>query len=135
MNLTGYISAPQNSVVNCYDQAAAVCAFGTLLGMDVKYNRMEPFGYIKTNNLVGVGDCNNPFFGNNVANKTVAPNWPQRTGFGNHAFAIFNNNVFAACVGPVLGKSTSDYITDTIDTSRPGYGNSSHISPHTITIH
>ena len=123
----------ETSAVNCYDQAAAVCSFGTLLGIDVKYNYMVPFGYINTINLIGYGDCNNPFFGSDVANKVVAPNSPTRTSFGNHAFAVFGGNVFDACGGPSLGKSTSDYITDTIDTSRPGYGNSSNITAHNFT--
>ena len=43
--------------------------------------------------------------------------YPNRTSFGNHAFVVFNGNVFDACSGPVLGKSKSQYVTDSIDVS------------------
>ena len=128
MNLTAYINKTVGKrnrlagVVNCYDQAAAVCTFATLFGIDVQYKFMEPFGYINTTDLVGLDydNCNNPFFRNNLANKLVAPDLPTRSGFKNHAFAVFRGYVFDACAGPALGTQTeAQYVADVIDVSLP----------------
>ena len=135
MNLTAYINKTSGKigkpagVVNCYDQAAAVCSFGSLLGIDVKYNFMQPFGYINKVNLIGVGNCNNPFFNDpsylplvNMIPLLNPPDgitplvYPARSGFGNHAFAVYSGNVFDACSGPSLGKPINTYLSDTIDT-------------------
>ena len=130
MRLTGYMTKSRGSIVNCYDQAAAVQTLGTLLGIDIKYNYMDPFGYINKVNLVGVGECNNPFFNDpditSDTNKIPLINppsgnnsfiYPEISGFGNHAFTMYNGQVFDSCAGPVLGISVADYITNTIDKS------------------
>jgi len=130
MNLTAYMKKVSikpglpNEIVNCYDQATAVYSFGTILGINVQYIYLDPFGYINTTDLVGPinNDCNNPFYTLNNSNKFVAPDSPDRTGFGNHAFIIYKNvdeYVFDACAGPVLGKPILQYINDTIDVSLP----------------
>ena len=140
MDLTDYMAKSSNkyatpgNVVNCYDQATAVCSFGCLLGIDVQYNFMDPFGCINTLNLVGVGSCNNPFYGRNNTSAVVAPNSP-RSGFGNHAFAVFNGYVFDACAAPIspvplalVGtQTTAQYIAGAIDVSLGVSGNASNI--------
>jgi hypothetical protein len=86
---------------NCYDQAAAVQALSGALGVSVGWRYLRPFGYIKPTNLVGVGQCNNPFFGSDDSKKLVAVDSPDRTAFGNHAFASApSKNILDACAGP-----------------------------------
>jgi len=41
----------------------------------------------------------------------------ERSGFGNHAFANFNDSIFDACAGPVLDTTTVNYLHATIDRS------------------
>jgi len=131
MDLTGYISKTSGSTVNCYDQAAAVCSIGALLGINVKYGYMNPFGYLYKVNLIGVGACNNPFYDSLLvplpsANRIPLLNppsgltdliHPERSNFENHAFAVLGGNVYDACSGPALGKSKLQYVTDTVDVS------------------
>ena len=126
MKLDDYIKASQDrstSVVNCYDQAGGICSLGTLLGVDVRYAYMHPFGYINIVSLVGVGRCNNPFFGNKkrqygttavVGSDLV---YPERSAFGNHAFSKLGDDVFDCCAGPVCGMGEQSYKHNTIDTS------------------
>ncbi|MDR0780524.1 MAG: hypothetical protein LBF16_07495 [Pseudomonadales bacterium] len=105
------------TIVNCYDQAAAVQAFSGCLGVEVKWKYQEPFGYIKTTNLVGVGPCNNPFGSSPV----VADNDPDREPFGNHAFVETNVSIYIrdACAGPHNEmESLRSYLDASIDTSR-----------------
>jgi hypothetical protein len=118
-NITNYINK-STTTVNCYDQAAAAFTLGRLLGIDVQYMYMNKFGYINTINLVGVGNCNNPFY----SSKTSPYNTPivgsddsGRSYFNNHAFAMLGDNVYDACAGPVLGSSFTNYLSSTIDTS------------------
>ncbi|MBO4448851.1 MAG: hypothetical protein J5807_05135 [Kiritimatiellae bacterium] len=126
MRLGDYIKAsPTRStdVVNCYDQAGGICSLGTLLGINAKYAYMNPFGYINIVNIVGVGQCNNPFFGDISRQYGTTPVvgqdliYPLRSSFGNHAFAKVGNDVFDSCAGPVCGVNEQQYIQDTIDTS------------------
>ena len=105
---------------------------------------MSRFGYINTVNLIGVGDCNNPFYDDPdlknriplLDNGSTDLIYPFRSGFGNHAFAIFGETVFDACSGPSLGKPVLQYLTDTIDTSTPAEqnvaGNSTYVKEHAI---
>ncbi|MGL6194250.1 MAG: hypothetical protein ACRC2T_05450, partial [Thermoguttaceae bacterium] len=117
--LTDYINKT-GTTVNCYDQASAVFMLGRILGIEVKYAYMSRLGYIKTVNLVGVGNCNNPFYENGTAinSKIVGADLlsPNRTGFSNHAFAMLGENVYDACA-LTLGISFSNYLTTAIDTS------------------
>ena len=140
-NLTGYMSKTGN-IVNCYDQAAAVVTLGRLLGIGVNYRYMQPFGYINTTNVVGVGNCNNPFYPLLVApyNIKIVGNdntSPTRTAFGNHAFASYGGMVYDACAGPTTGSQTeAAYVASTIDHSTSAEaaaaGDTSNISTKTI---
>jgi hypothetical protein len=109
---------------NCYDQAAAVQALSGALGVLLGWRYLAPFGYIKPTNLVGVGQCNNPFFGSDSAKKLVAFDSPGRTAFGNHAFvAAATGNILDACAGPHKGEeSASQYVTASIDATPALYG-------------
>lgn len=111
---------------NCYDQAAGVLAFSLALGAKVSWRYLEPFGYIKPTDLVGFGLCNNPFFGVNVKKKMVPKDSPERTGFGNHAFAdIEGGNILDACAGPHAGTETpAEYVAASIDDDPSLYGGS-----------
>lgn len=114
-------SGNPGNVVCCYDMAALTCSFGSIVGANVHYCFMSPFGYINTVDLIGVGNCNNPFYSDPYApsNAKIVGNDDSRTGFGNHAFAECNNLIFDACAGPVLGKTRSDYLSLAIDSSTP----------------
>jgi hypothetical protein len=102
---------------NCYDQAAAVQALSIALGATIGWRYLNPFGYIKPTNLVGVGQCNNPFFGADDAKKMVAEDSADRTAFGNHAFAnIPSGNILDGCAGPHTGSESPDqYVSASID--------------------
>lgn len=114
--------------VNCYDQAAALTALSAALGIGADYLFLEPFGKIKTTNLIGIGPCNNPFFENYSPSvpegrPIVNPGHPNRTGFGNHAFVGYTPKAYDACAGPALGtRSRKGYLEHAIDVihSYPG---------------
>ena len=114
------ITAPASSV-NCYDQAAALTTFGTMMGIDVRYRFLLPFGYINLTNLVGWGLCNNPIPGScRNPNLIVGADdtFPNRSLFGNHAFCSYSGMAFDACAGPALGSlSVADYLEAAIDHS------------------
>ena len=107
--------------VNCYDQAAALTTFGTMMGIDVHYRFLLPFGYINLTNLVGWGLCNNPIPGScRNPNLIVGADdiFPNRSLFGNHAFCSYSGMAFDACAGPALGSlSVADYLEAAIDHS------------------
>lgn len=134
MQLTKYIDKSLGNTVNCYDQASGVCSFGTLLGIDVTYRFMNPFGYINTVNLVGEGNCNNPFYGNPgiTGGKITGSDQvePVRAAFGNHAFAKYGVDIYDACAGPHTGTRTeAQYVSDTVDTSTPVEANPPWCAP------
>ncbi|MGB4574000.1 MAG: hypothetical protein WBI79_03255, partial [Kiritimatiellia bacterium] len=134
MQLTKYMDKSLGNIVNCYDQASGVCALGTLLGIDVTYRFMDPFGYINTVNLVGEGNCNNPFYGNpNITGGKIADSNQVeyvRAAFGNHAFANYKGCTYDACVGPHTGtKTEAQYVADTVDTSTPAEANPPWCAP------
>jgi hypothetical protein len=111
-------------ICNCYDQAAAVQAFTGALGVQVGWRYLEPYGFIKPTNLVGVGRCNNPFFGSDDTKKVVAADAPDRSAFGNHAFtAAPRGNILDACAGPHTGTETpAQYVDAAIDATPSLYG-------------
>lgn len=138
MDITGYIDKSSTSygtagnVINCYDQASAVCTFGRLLGISATYRYMSPFGYINTVNLVGEGDSNNPFYPLTTGDKITGPDLvvPDRFPFGNHAFVSFAGHAFDACAGPAIGTQTeTQYVADTVDTSTPAEASPSFFAP------
>lgn len=110
-----------NNVVNCYDQAAAVQSLCGAIGVKIVWVFYNPFGYIKTTNLVGVGNTNSPFFKGKgpKAQPIVDRNDRNRTAFSNHAFLQVGDrsgNILDACAGPHLGKEDMrQYIKNTID--------------------
>ena len=109
--------------VNCYDQTYAVIVLSAALGIGVDGLYLNPFGYIRTVNLVGWGPCNNPFpSGRPIADHlVVAPLDPARSGFGNHMFCEYSAKIYDACTGPVKGTvDRAGYVANTIDTSVPG---------------
>jgi len=102
---------------NCYDQAAAVQSLASAVGVASVWQFLDPFGFIRPTNLVGVGLCNNPFFGENESLKLVAPDSHRRTAFGNHAFAVtLDWKAVDACAKPHLAIETiPEYLADSID--------------------
>lgn len=125
-NFNAYIKLPNKSLVNCYDQAGALYICSRLVGINSAFYFMEPFGMIKPTYLVGYDKkCNNPFFNDpdpeyqtsgSYLHEYVKDETTIRSGFGNHAFAVYDDVVYDACAGPIIGKSKSRYIDDTIDT-------------------
>ncbi len=140
MDLTGYIDKSSGNTINCYDQASGVYSLGRLLGIGVEYRYMNPFGYINTVNLVGEGNCNNPFYplvsGDKITDADAV--YPVRTPFGNHAFAKYGENIYDATAGPHTGTRTeAQYVTDTVDSSTQAEadypaGDTTDISPGSV---
>jgi hypothetical protein len=135
---TSTLYGTPGNVVNCYDQAGGVSICSRLVGISTEcifmgqtpYNGRPPFGYILATDLVGVGACNNPFFPNIASpNNTRLLGTggvtdlvdPNRSCFGNHAFARYGGFIYDACAGPHLGTETLvQYATASIDiTSLP----------------
>ena len=131
INLDSYLEKNNVNVVNCYDQCFSLTALVRLLGINVEGNYQEPFGNILTVNLIGVGSCNNPFYKNPRLPAALAvpvilktnPYYQYRTGFGNHAYVVFDVSLFGssfkfiydACAGPVVGDSSNSYQKSTIE--------------------
>ena len=119
--LDSYLKAAL-TVVNCYDQAAAIQTMCGAVGVALKWYYLEPFGKINTANLIGVGSCNNPFFKSNGSTAVVAATDPKRTGFGNHAFGGLTDKVLDACAGPHTGTETkAQYVAASIDSTAAVY--------------
>ena len=108
---------------NCYDQASAVQVLLGALGIHVKWLFLVPFGFIKPTNMVGVGICNNPFFGADNTWQVVPWNSDARGVFANHAFVgTVDSKILDACAGPETGsKSAAAYLGATIDDTRSLY--------------
>ena len=133
-----------DSRVNCHDQAFGVATLSSLVGINTRVVAAEPFGYVNTVNLVGVGQCNNPVYGraepivywkdvmdgqghtvttqmtNTVLRTQVcSTDETQRSYFQSHVFVgVLNGLIFDACVGPGLGTLLiNDYIRAVIDDS------------------
>ena len=127
-----FMEKNRGNTVNCYDEASAVQSFCAAIGIGTQWLFCEPFGFITTTNLVGVGSCNNPFFKSNGSSKIVPQNDSKRTGFGNHAFCGIEinkqDNVLDACAGPHLGnESRKKYLDNSIDRAMGGDGDISDI--------
>jgi hypothetical protein len=116
----------KGNTVNCFDQAAAIQSLNGAMGVTLAWNFVRPFGYINMTNLVGVGPCNNPFYGVPPAPMVDADS-ADRNGFICHAFASLSGKVLDACAGPHLGDETlREYLVASIDVGRsrlePDYG-------------
>jgi hypothetical protein len=115
--LASYMNAA-STVVNCYDQASAMQSFCGAVGTKATWYYLAPFGYINTTNLIGVGSCNNPFYGSNGSTAVVSADDPLRTAFGNHAFCGLASKVLDACAGPHTGaESKAQYCMASIDST------------------
>ena len=107
---------------NCYDQAAALQALCGSVGIELSWIFLDPYGYINKTNLLGYGDCNNPFFASDGSPKVVDVNDRQRTPFGNHAFCEREGRILDACAGPHIGTETrGEYVEASIDTTTKLY--------------
>jgi hypothetical protein len=124
--LKNYISGKndkKSNLLNCYDSAGAVQTLCGALGVKVQWIFQEPFGFINPTNLIGVGQCNNPFFTHpRFTNKPLTnPDDPRRSKFGNHAFvaAIPSDHAICdACAGPHIGdENLVQYLKASIDFS------------------
>jgi len=128
----------KRSACNCYDQAAAVQALAGALGVQSMWLFLEPFGFIRPADLVGVGLCNNPFFDKHESSKLVDRYSEKRTAFGNHAFAVtYGAKTVDACAKPHLAtESVPEYLSDSIDDARTLYhggfrpGRPKDVRPH-----
>lgn len=119
--LESYLAAA-NPVVNCYDQAAAMQALCGAVGAALTWTYMDPFGFIHSTDLVGVGQCNSPFFSKNASPKVVPQNDPRRSSFGNHAFTQLAGKVLDACAGPhTASEDAAQYVTASIDSATTLY--------------
>lgn len=145
--LAKLISPIPAKIVNCFDTAAAVTALTGALGIVLGWKFMQPFGFLAPTRLIGVGQCNNPFFLGKAfvgqpphresafPHPIAPPDHTHRTAFGNHAFTRFATAANAdlggpdrgvaegigdACAGPVLFAGTlNDYVLSAVDQNRP----------------
>lgn len=116
-DLSDYLSVGQTEIVNCYDQAGILQVLLGNLGIASQWQFMQPFGFINTTDLIGVGQCNNPFYAGNGTAPVVGENFATRTNFGNHAFIGYGNVTFDACAGPYWGEGNlAAYINAVVDT-------------------
>jgi hypothetical protein len=137
-DLTGYMAKSKGPTINCEDQGLGVYTLSNLVGAYAYISFMQPFGYIKTTNLVGYAQTNSPFFNDSPMYAppvtTIAPaescnnllvppftTFPEpRSYYTNHFFAILaapGQPVFDATVGPATGSPFTAYITNSIDYS------------------
>jgi hypothetical protein len=111
---------------NCYDQASAVQVLSAAVGTRLDWVYMDPYGFIQSTMLVGVGLCNNPFYTNPSFSKerNTRPDDPRRSPFGNHAFCHRDRMVLDACAGPHDGAELlQQYVGAAIDSSQWPYDN------------
>ena len=116
----GYLKALQ-SKINCSDQAYGLATLGNLLGVHSTVVMTQPFGYINTVNLVGVGQCNNPgYLGTETSNHVAVcgSDDASRSRLTRHRYVFAEGVIFDACFGPVLGTQTNiEYLKSLIDCS------------------
>jgi hypothetical protein len=82
------------------------------LGIKAVWLFLAPFGYMKKTDLIGIGQCNNPFYPMTSTTPVVGANDPRRTGFGNHAFCEVSSKICDACAGPHAGTETRAQYVD-----------------------
>lgn len=103
MNLEAWLDAWRNwdqhrvfTHVNCYDQAA-ITEIALCLGVaheQIHWEFHQVYGFIKDTQLVGWGDCNNPYFGNDPDNKVYSNlEDPNREPFRNHAYLSWSKKL------------------------------------------
>mgnify|MGYP000532132448 CR=1 FL=1 len=124
LHYTAYLNAHNynpNSILNCYDAAAVMQYVLRYYNYNSYYCFMQPFGYLRCTNLIGRGNCNNPFYGNGGA-AVVNQQDPNRTAFGNHAFVYLTSNqaIVDSCAGPHTGTEyAADYVNNATDNVYP----------------
>jgi hypothetical protein len=119
--LEAYMAAAL-TVVNCYDQAGAVQSLCGATGTILTWYYLDPFGFINTTQLIGVGACNSPFYSSNGTPPMMPVNDPLRSAFGNHAFVGLGGKIVDACAGPHIGTETqAQYCSASIDSATTLY--------------
>lgn len=102
--------------VNCWDQAGIVqIEIGLGLNSSTQWKYMEPYGYLVKTQLIGIGECNNPFCKRDGTPAVIGNNDSKRTQFGSHTFITVSsksNNVGDATVGPHLASETLPQYVD-----------------------
>ena len=130
-HLESYIAAAL-PVVNCYDQAGATQALCGATGTPLIWHYLDPYGFIQTTNLIGVGQCNSPFFSKNGTTAMMAINDSRRTAFGNHAFCDLGGKILDACAGPHTGtEDQTQYCAASIDSATTLYSLYQNFRPGT----
>lgn len=105
--------------VHCFDISAAVLVLAGAVGISVNWLKILSFGYINQTSLVGIGDCNSPFFTQKGTGPIVDPKAQNRSRFNIHAFCESPSTrmIFDACVGPHLGRDKRGlYLKNAADT-------------------
>lgn len=130
--------------VNCFDQAG-IAWIALSLGMDhntLAWEHKQVYGYLRSCQLVGWGECNNPFFAGDKDQRLLQnPFDRRRQAFRNHVFLSFGDNpvngqasvtrnttnkritppdmsrfIIDACAGPFVGNQTyTAYVQKAID--------------------
>jgi|GEM_PF-6538966 len=122
-HLSRYTAARINpkSRLNCYD-AAAYLQILLRPSYLTRYCYMNRFGYLQKTDLIGWGQCNNPFPKHTPA-LVVQQTSNKRTGFGNHAFCAPTHQgreyIADACAGPHYSETPASYVASAIDTVTP----------------
>jgi hypothetical protein len=118
--LSVFVTPAAEPRVTCYDLTAAIKVLSGALGISVTWSNIEPFGFLKLNKLIGVGDCNNPFFMSSGTTPVIEPHDSKREPFLNHSFCQVSDLVFDACIGPQRGnEKAAPYLINAVDTEVP----------------
>ena len=134
--LQAWLNNLQSPLTRCnsYDQAALVQVivsflFGLMNGAPSRaftWCFLKPYGFINQANMLGWGQCNNPFFGNSrySSQPIVAVNDSNRSAFDNHAFIIDpdQDKILDTTCGPHQDtESLTNYISNAIDSTTTLY--------------
>jgi hypothetical protein len=113
--------ADPSSLLNCYD-AAAYLQILLRPAFPTRYCFMRPFGYLMQTDLIGRGQCNNPFY-RLAAPPVVSRTAASRTSFANHAFCAPSQSggevIADACAGPHYADTPAAYVAAAVDTVTP----------------
>ena len=105
----------------CSEQAYGLATLGNLLGIYSTVVMTQPFGYVNTVSIVGVGPCNNPVYLGPYTTNHVAicgADDISRSRLTRHRYVFAEGAVFDACFGPALGTQTNvEYLRSIIDSS------------------
>ena len=128
--------ARKSRTVNCSDQSYGLATLGNLLGIHSTVVMTQPFGYINTVNLIGVGPCNNPFYTGpytGIHIPAAGQDDTNRSAFGNHMYVFAEGVIFDACAGAELGtRGNVQYLKAVIDSSTMDEMKKSFFSPYDV---